>query len=47
MKWKILTQAILRRGEGFNEQELLYFVVFSSPLINLHDARNIWVAYSH
>ena len=27
MKWKILTQVILRRGEGFNEQELLYFVV--------------------
>ena len=47
MKWKILTQVILRRGEGFNEQELLYFVVFSSPLINLQDARNIWVAYSH
>ena len=29
MKWKILTQVILRRGEGFNEQELFYFVVFS------------------
>ena len=28
MKWKILTQVILRRGEGLNEQELLYFVVF-------------------
>ena len=28
MKWKISTQVILRRGEGFNEQELLYFVVF-------------------
>ena len=28
MKWKILIQVILRRGEGFNEQELLYFVVF-------------------
>ena len=28
MKWKILTQVILRRGEGFNEQELLNFVVF-------------------
>ena len=27
MKWKILTQVILLRGEGFNEQELLYFVV--------------------
>ena len=27
MKWKISTQVILRRGEGFNEQELLYFVV--------------------
>ena len=23
MKWQILTQVILRRGEGFNEQELL------------------------
>ena len=28
MKWIISTQVILRRGEGFNEQELLYFVVF-------------------
>ena len=28
MKWKILTYVILRRGEGFNEQELLYFVVW-------------------
>ena len=28
MKWKISTQVILRRGEGFYEQELLYFVVF-------------------
>ena len=28
MKWKISTQVILHRGEGFNEQELLYFVVF-------------------
>ena len=28
MKWKISTQVILRRVEGFNEQELLYFVVF-------------------
>ena len=28
MKWKILPQVILRRGEGFNEQVLLYFVVF-------------------
>ena len=46
MKWKILTQVIQRRVEGFNEQELLYFVVFSSPLINIQDARNIWVAYS-
>ena len=27
MKWKISTQVILHRGEGFNEQELLYFVV--------------------
>ena len=26
MKWKISTQVILRRGEGFNEQELLYYV---------------------
>ena len=47
MKWKLSTQVILRRGEGFYEQELLYFVVFSSPLINWQDARNIWVAYSH
>ena len=28
MKWKISTQVILRRGEGVNEQQLLYFVVF-------------------
>ena len=28
MKWEISIQIILRRGEGFNEQELLYFVVF-------------------
>ena len=28
MKRKILTQVILRRVEGFNKQELLYFVVF-------------------
>ena len=28
MKWKISTQVILRRGEGVNEQHLLYFVVF-------------------
>ena len=43
MKWKISTQVILRCGEGFNEQELLSI----SPLINLQDARNVWVAYSH
>ena len=48
MKWKISTQVILRRGEGVNEQQLLYFVVFfSSPLINWQDARNVWAAYSH
>ena len=28
MKWKISTHVILRRREGFYEQELLYFVVF-------------------
>ena len=28
MKLKVLTQVILRRGEGLNEQELLSFVVF-------------------
>ena len=28
MKWKISTQVILRRGEGVNEQQILYFVVF-------------------
>ena len=28
MKWKMSTQVILRRGEGFYEQELLYSVVF-------------------
>ena len=28
MKWKKSTQLILRRGLGFNEQELLYSVVF-------------------
>ena len=28
MKWRISTQVILRRGEGVNEQQLLYFVVF-------------------
>ena len=43
MKWKISTQVILRRGEGFNELG----IILSSPLINLQDARNIWVAYSH
>ena len=47
MKWKISAQVILRRGEGFYVWELLYFVVFSSPLIYWQDARNIWVAYSH
>ena len=28
MKRKISTQVILRRGKGFNEQELFYFLVF-------------------
>ena len=46
MKWKISSEVILRRGEGFYELELLYFVVFLNPLINWQDARKIWVAYS-
>ena len=28
MRWKKSTQVILRRGEGVNEQQLLYFVVY-------------------
>ena len=33
MKWKILPQVILRRNEGFNEQVLLYFVVYSTKKV--------------